>query len=76
MGPIFLDKRVKCRAPSLNCSREIPPEATGGGIFESFCYNLRPELDNNVISGVAIDNIGVNVHANAGDSRSNGHRYI
>ena len=33
-GPLVLDKRVKFRDPSLNCSREIPPEAIGSGIFD------------------------------------------
>ena len=31
-----LDKSVKLRGPILNRSREIPPEAVGGGIFDSF----------------------------------------
>ena len=34
--PIVLDKRVKLRDPILNRSREIPPEAVGVGIFDSF----------------------------------------
>ena len=36
VGPIVLDKCVKFRGPSLNCSREIPPEPVEGGIFDSF----------------------------------------
>ena len=37
------------------------------------CYNFRPEVDDNdVISGVAVDYVGVNVHVQFGDSRSNG----
>ena len=34
--PIVLDKWVKFRDPRLNSSWEIPPEAVGGGIFDSF----------------------------------------
>ena len=36
VGPIAYEKRVKFRYPGLNCSREIPPEAVGGGIFDRF----------------------------------------
>ena len=36
VGPIVLDKLAKFRGPSLNRSPEIPPEAVGGGIFDSF----------------------------------------
>ena len=35
VGPIVLDKCVKFRGTSLNHSREIPPEAVVGGIFDS-----------------------------------------
>ena len=31
---------VKCRDPHLNRSREIPPEAIGGGIFDGFVQKL------------------------------------
>ena len=34
--PTVLDKCVKFHDPCLNHSREIPPEAVGGGIFDSF----------------------------------------
>ena len=36
VGPIVLDKPVKFCGPTLNRSREIPPEAVRGGIFDSF----------------------------------------
>ena len=36
MGPGVLDKRVKFHDPSLNLSREIPPETVEGGIFDCF----------------------------------------
>ena len=36
----------------------------------------RLEIDNDVISGVAVDNVGVDVHIKFGDSRSNGFRDI
>ena len=63
VGPMVLDKCVKFRDLSLNHSREIPREAVGGGIFDSFFrYNFRPEVDNDAIFSVAVDNIGVDVH--------------
>ena len=62
MRPFVLDKCVKFCGPSLNCSREIPPEAIGGGIYDSFFrYNFRLEADNDVISDVAVDNVDVYV---------------
>ena len=57
MGSIVPDKRVKFRDPRLNRSREIPPEAVEGGIFSTF-----------VISGVAVDNVGMYVRVKFGDS--------
>ena len=36
----------------------------------------RPEVDSDVISGVAVDNVGVHAPIEFGDSRSNGFRYI
>ena len=72
MRPIILDKNVKFCDPSLNHSQETPPEAVGGGIFDSFFrYNFRLQVDNDVIYGAAVDNIGVDVHVKFGDSRSN-----
>ena len=34
--PIVRDPPVKFRDLRWNCSREIPPEAVGGGIFDCF----------------------------------------
>ena len=36
VGPVVPDKPVKSGDPRLNRSREIPPEATRGGIFDGF----------------------------------------
>ena len=61
---------------SFNHSRDIPPDAVGGGIFDCFPYNFRPEMANDVMSGVVVDNVGMDVCATFGDSRSNGFRDI
>ena len=37
-----------------------------------FAICHRPEIDNDVISGVAVDNVGVDVPIKFGDSMSNG----
>ena len=42
----------------------------------SFRYNFRSEVDNDVLSGVAVDNVGMDVRLKLGDSRSNGFRDI
>ena len=41
-----------------------------------FFYNFRPGVHNDVISGVAEDYVGVDVHVKFGGSRSNGSRDI
>ena len=41
-----------------------------------FHYNFRPEVDNDVISGVAVDYVSMDVRVKFGDSRSNGSRDI
>ena len=42
VGPIVPDKPVKFHDPCLNQSREIPPEAVKGSIFDSiFRHNRR-----------------------------------
>ena len=71
MRPIVLDKHVKFRDPNLNRSQEIPPKAVGGGIFDCFPYNFRPKVGNDVISSIAVDNVGMDVAMKFGDSRSN-----
>ena len=40
VGSIVHDKPVKFRDPSLNRSREIPPEAFGGCIFDRFSTSI------------------------------------
>ena len=63
VGLIVLDKCL--RDLRLNRSRESPPEAVGCSIFDGlFRYNFQPEVDNDVISGVAVDNVGVDVAVN------------
>ena len=74
MRPAVLDKRVKFHDLSLNRSREIPPEAVRGGIFDVFTYNFQPEVYKDEISGISVDNVGIAVHIKFGDSRSNGFR--
>ena len=61
LGPLVFDKRVKFHDPGLNRSREIPPEAVRSGIFDCFPYNFRHEVDNDVISGMDVDNVGTDV---------------
>ena len=49
VGPVLLNKPVKF------------PEAVGGSIFDCFScrpYNFRSEIDNDVVSGMGIDNVG------------------
>ena len=36
-----------------------------------FAICCRPEIDNDVLSGVDVDNVGVDVHIKFGDPRSN-----
>ena len=59
---------VKFGRPRLNHSREISPEAFGSGVFESFFLcNFRPEVASDVISGVAIDYVGLDAQVEFGD---------
>ena len=45
----------------------MPPEAVGGGIFDSFFrYNFRLEVYNDCVT---VDNVGVNVPVKFSDSR-------
>ena len=41
-----------------------------------FPYNFRPEEDNDVMSSVAVDSVGMDVYIKYGDSRSSGFRDI
>ena len=65
VGPVVLDKHVKFHDPSLNRSQEIPHKAAWGSILDCFfSYNFWPEVDNDVISGTAVDNVGMDVPLN------------
>ena len=76
MGPTIPDKPAQFRIPRLNRYREIPPEAIGAGIFDGvFCDNFRPEVVRDVIPGVDVVHIAVDIHI-FGDSRSNCSRDI
>ena len=46
-----------------------PSEAAKSTVFPN---NFRPEVDNDVISGMAVDNVGTDVTITFGDSRSSG----
>ena len=55
VGPVDLDVPVKFRDHRLNRSREIPPKAVGGSIFNGFFLdNFRLEVVSDVISSVAV----------------------
>ena len=60
----------------LNISREIPPKTVGGGIFDRNSPSFRPEVVSGVISGVAVEQVGMDVCVNFGDFRSNVSRDI
>ena len=47
-------------------------------IFSTVCfyYNFRPEVDHDVISYVAVDNVSMDVRVKCGDSSLNGFRDI
>ena len=55
--------------PILPCVRPLLNPQIG-----VFRYNFRPEVDNDVMSGGSVDNVGVDVRVKFGDSRSNGFR--
>ena len=42
--------------------------------FTRLCDLLPTRIENDVISGVAVDNVGMDIHVKFGDSRSNGFR--
>ena len=60
VGPLVLDKLVKFDDPGFNRSRENPPEAVGGGSFDCFSP-ITSDLDNDVISGTAVDDGANNI---------------
>ena len=74
---IVPDRQVKFCYSRTNRSREMPPEAVGGSIFEGFIRdNIRPEVASEVISGVKVEQVGVNVRVILGGSGSNFSRDI
>ena len=78
VGPLVPDNRVNFGDPRLNSSREIPPKAVGGGIFDRFVNSdhCKPEVVSDVISGVFVEPRGVKVAVKLSDSRSNCSRDI
>ena len=72
------DKPVKLGDPRLNVSREIPPEAAEGAIFDHFSNvdNFRPEVESDVIFGAVVDPHGMRVCVKLCDSRSHRSRDI
>ena len=50
----------------------MPPEAVGGGIFRDFFrYSFRPEVVYDLISGLVLGHVSIDVRVKFGDSRSN-----
>ena len=52
------------------------PEPSEAAFSTVFPYNFQPEVDNDVISGKAVDNVGMDVPIKFGDSRLNGFQNI
>ena len=71
VGLIVLDKHVQFHDPSLNRSREIPhPPKPSKAVFSTvFPYNFWLEADNNVMSGTAVEYVGMDVNIKFCDSR-------
>ena len=66
-----LGECVKIRDSCLNRYPDIRREAVGGGSFDRFVNfdNCQPEVASDVISGTAIQNVGMDILANFGDSK-------
>ena len=64
---------AKSGDPRLNHSREIPPEVVGGGgILNSFFRdNFLREVVSGVMSGLAVEWVGMDAPIRFGESRSN-----
>ena len=75
VGLTVPNKFVKFRDPRLNLSGEIRPKALHFRPFSNF-DKCRLEVAGDVISGVAVDWISVDVCTKFGDSVSNRSRYI
>ena len=76
VGRMILDTRSKFRGSSLNRSRKSPPESLEVIFSSFFRYNFRPDVGNDVISGEAVNNVGLDASVKFGCSRSNGFRDI
>ena len=77
VGSVVPNNHVKFGDPRLNRSREMPPEAVGGGIFDGFFRcSFRPEVVNDIISVANVVQVGMDVPVKLGDSGSNGSRDI
>ena len=50
---------------------KFQPKSAEAVFSTVFTYNFRPEVDNDVISGTAVDNVGMEVRKKFGDSRPN-----
>ena len=61
--PVVLDKCINFHDPKRNSTRSRQRRY--------FPYNFRPEVDNDVISGAAVDNVRMDVPVKLGDSKSN-----
>ena len=57
---------------ALTVLEKFHPQPLEAVLSTVFSYNFRPEVDNDVISGVTVDNVGMDVRAKFGDSRSTG----
>ena len=53
-----------------------PSEAVKSTYFWIFPYSFRPEVGNDVISGIVVESVGLDVPVKFGDSVSNGFRDI
>ena len=79
VGPVVREKQVQFCDPRLNRSREISPEAVGGGEFATVFSNVdnfRPKVAIDVISVTVIDPTLVDFRVKCRDCRSNRARDI
>ena len=57
---------------ALTALEKFHPKPSETVFSTGFPYNFWPEVDTDVISDVAVDNVGINVCVKFDDSRSNG----
>ena len=68
---IALDRHVKARDRCLTVLEKFHQKPLRAVFADSvFRYNFRPEVDNEDISGIVIERVGIDVHVKFGDSRS------